>query len=180
MRLSYSTLRQEYPDLGAVIHSRINAGVPLLQNEYGQKNNCTITSLSYLFGPANYNLIEAIAKRFGYRGEKRGTNPFVIKWIMRNMIRERRQPQRARAAYMKGVGVTWRKCVALSDASISFLLNLHRDGRGHYSDHTVTVVGYAEYENGRFLVVYDNWAREESLIDYDKLSVFCSINWMER
>lgn len=180
MRLSYSTLRQEYPDLGAVIHSRINAGVPLLQNEYGQKNNCTITSLSYLFGPSNYNLIESLAKRFGYRGEKRGTNPFAIKWIMQNMIRERKLPQRARAAYMKGIGVTWRKCAALSDASIPFLLNLHRDGRGHYSDHTVTVIGYEEYENGRFLVVYDNWVREESLIDYDRLPVFCSINWISR
>ncbi len=180
MRLSYPTLRQEYPDLGVLIRKRINAGKPLLQNDYGQKNNCTITSLSYLFGPSHYGLIESIAKRFGYCGEKRGTNPFVIRWIMRNMLRKRRQPERARAAYGKGIGVMWEKCVALSEASVPFLLNLHKDGRGHYSNHTVTVIGYAEFENGRFLVVYDNWVREESLIDYDKLSVFCSINWMAR
>lgn len=178
MRLSYSTLRQEYPDLGAMVHSRINAGVPLLQNDYGQKNNCTLTSLAYLFGPIHYERIETIAKRCGYNGEKRGTNPFAIRWIMHRLIREHKRPERARAAYMKGVGVTWKKCVDLAEASIPFLLNLHRDGRGHYADHTVTVIGYAEHENGRFLVVYDNWAREESLIDYNKLSVFCSINWM--
>lgn len=178
MRLSHSTLRQEYPALGALIRSRINTGSPLLQREFGQKSNCTITSLAYLFGPRDYERIRTIAKRFGYNGEKRGTNPFMIRWIMQNVIREQKQPERARAAYMKGVGVTWEKCVALCEGAIPFLLNLHRDGRGYYADHTVTVIGYEAYENGRFLVVYDNWTRGESLIDYDKLSVFCSINWM--
>ena len=62
---------------------------------------------------------------------------------------------------------------------IPLVLNLWEDGRGYYHDHSVTVIGAEEYEQARFLLVLDNWHRTVSLIDYDKLWIISSVNWME-
>ena len=55
-----------------------------------------------------------------------------------------------------------------------------RDGRGYYKDHSVTIIGAEEYEQGRFLLVLDNWHETVSLIDYDKLWIISSINWIDK
>ena len=143
------------------------------------ENDCTLTSIAYLVGEQHYWEIEKIAKAHGYDGNGQGTNPLRINAIIQQLVDWLKLHGTAKSAYLKCIGVTWKKCVELCKSGTPFLLNMHKDGRGWYEDHTVTVIGYDEYQHGRFLVVYDNWYKGESLIDFDKLSVVCSINWIQ-
>ena len=59
------------------------------------------------------------------------------------------------------------------------MLNLWDDGRGYYHDHSVVLVGVEEYQRAKILLVLDNWHETVSLVDYRKLSLFSSINWVE-
>ena len=60
---------------------------------------------------------------------------------------------------------------------------MYSDGRNYYSNHSVLIVGYREYPLNnskkaiRFLIVQDNWNKNVSFIDYDKLSIVSSINY---
>lgn len=37
----------------------------------------------------------------------------------------------------------------------------------------------AEYQRAKFLLVLDNWSETMSLVDYNKLCVASSLNWVE-
>ena len=184
-RLTFSNLYALYPNLGHSIKSVINPypGRGLLQNDFGKAQDCTLTSMAYIFGPEHYNLIESVAKRYGYNGDRWGTFSITIRKIMQtvmNRIGGEYQFKKAKSAYLKNIGVKWELCKKLSHQNMPFyILNISNDGRNYYKNHSVTVIGYKEYQNARFLVVYDNWFKTSALIDFDKLSIFCSINWIE-
>jgi len=63
---------------------------------------------------------------------------------------------------------------------IPLVLNLWKDGRGYYKDHSVVIIGAEEYEKARFLLVLDNWHETVSLIDFDKLCIISSINYIDK
>jgi uridylate kinase len=71
---------------------------------------------------------------------------------------------------------TIKKCI---DNNIPVVLSITNDGRGYYKNHSVTVVGYRIYKADnkeiKMLILYDNWAFSESLLDYNKLSVLSAI-----
>ena len=150
-----------------------------MQDDYGKRLDCTLTSLACIFGKKYYGDIEGIALKYGYNGDKRGTNPLVVKAIMREFARRWNIPGKARSAYGKGIGWTWRMVKDILSRDIPLVLNLWKDGRNYYHDHSVTVIGAEEYEQARFLLVLDNWHKTVSLIDYDKLWIISSVNWME-
>ena len=80
---------------------------------------------------------------------------------------------------MKGIGFNWdfiKGNLDYNDTPI--ILNLWKDGRNYYYNHTVLIIGYAESENKKMLVVYDNWFKYICYIDYDKLSIICSIQYI--
>lgn len=57
------------------------------------------------------------------------------------------------------------------------VLNMHK--HPYYGDHSVTIVGYAITVSGKqYLVIYDNWYNTTSYIDFQKLNIISSINWL--
>lgn len=178
-RLDYITLQYEYHDRGKQIFRQLIPLQPLLQKDYGEALDCTITSMACIFGETHYGQIEAIARRYGYDGDTRGTNPLTVRRIMADFLRAQHMTGTARSAYCKGICWRWDTVKRLIARQTPVILNLWDDGRGYYHDHTVTVIGVEEYRKDRFLLVLDNWNESVSLIDYKKLSIISSINWVE-
>lgn len=179
-RLDYGWLELDYPDRGKQLYRRLIPMTGLLQRNYGKALDCTLTSLACIFGEKYYSDIEGIALRYGYNGDRRGTNPLTVRAIMREFMRRWGVPGKARSAYGKGLGWTWTMVKGLIGGGLPVVLNLWDDGRGYYHDHTVTIVGAEEYERARFLLVLDNWHETVSLIDYNKLCMISSINWIDK
>lgn len=177
-RLYYGNLTREYSVLGRRTARKILRLEALLQDDYGERLDCTLTSMACIFGEEFYPEIEQIAKKYGYNGEKRGTNPLVVQRIMQVFMKAHKLKGRPYSAYGKGVGWSYATIKRLINGGTPVILNLWADGRSYYKDHSVTVVGFEEYEKGRFLLVYDNWFRGVSMIDYKKLSVISSINYI--
>mgnify|MGYP004521333471 CR=1 FL=1 len=179
-RLDYSWLALEYPERGKQTYRKLIPLRGLLQKNYGKDYDCTLTSLACIFGEKYYADFEKIALKHGYDGDKNGTNPLVVRRIIQEFTRTHEIPGRAKSAYGKGIGWSWRTVKSLVSRDIPIVLNLWQDGRGYYKDHSVTVVGVEEYEKALFLLVLDNWHDTVSLIDYKKLCVISSINWNEK
>ena len=178
-RLDYTTLQYEYPDRGKQLSRQLIPLQPLLQRNYGEELDCTITSMACIFGEKYYGVIELIARSYGYDGDMRGTNPLTVRRIMAEFMDCSHMTGTARSAYGKGIGWRWATVKRLVSRQTPVILNLWNDGRGYYHDHTVTVIGVEEYRKDRFLLVLDNWNESISLIDYRKLSTISSINWVE-
>lgn len=178
-RLDYSWLEMEYPQRGRQLFRKLLPMTGLLQKNYGKAQDCTLTCMACIFGEEHYSEIERIALKYGYDGDKRGTNPFMIRSIMRDVTRRLGLQGRCKSAYGKGVGWTWAKIKGLVSAGVPVILNMWDDGRKYYHDHSVTVIGVEEYEKAKFLLVLDNWHETISLIDYGKLCIVSSLNWFE-
>lgn len=188
-RLYPLNLRTEYPDAKGTPQSfTISGKKALLQKDYGKAQDCTLTSLTYIVQSMIrncqveeiYDNVEASALKHGYNGDKNGTNPLVIKRIMMQVFSNYGINKRCKSGYMKGIGWSYKSLKSiLRNGNKYAILNLSNDGRGYYKNHSVTVIGYVEYENHRFITVYDNWNNSVSYIDYNKLSAISSINWYE-
>lgn len=178
-KLDYGNLKTEYPNLGNCTARKRLFLSSLLQDDYGEDNDCTITSLSCIFGEMHYSDIERIARKYGYDGQKSGTNPLMIKRITSEFMREKQMSGTARSAYGKSIGWSYRTAKRLIDNGVPVLLNLFDDGRGYYHNHTVTIIGYEQYQRGVFLLIYDNWHHGVTMIDYKKLCMISSINWVD-
>ena len=158
---------------------------PLLQNDYGEANDCTLTSittvLSWMLPQIDvktiYYLVENFARKYGYTG-KNGTNPLVIKTIYQKILNYFQLPFVAKSHYLKNIGYTF-DYIKNQVMTKPILLNLSSDGRKYYCNHSVLIIGYCEAVNGKLLIVYDNWSKQYSLIDFNKLSVFSSIQTLK-
>lgn len=177
-RLHRGNLFREYPRLGRRLSHKDLGGQPLLQRDFGREQNCTLTALAFLFGAECYGRILEIALHYRYRREHGGTDPFRIRAIMRDCCASFGTDGVCRVAYGKGIGYDFRKIREILEDGRYLLLNLLGDGRRYYRGHTVTVIGYEEYAHGRFLLVYDHWNTSCSYIDYRRLCVISSINWL--
>ena len=100
-RLDYITLQHEYPNRGKQLFRQMIPLQPLLQKDYGEELDCTITSMACIFGETHYGQIEAIARRYGYDGKKRGTNPLTVRRIMADFLRAHHMTGTARSGYGK-------------------------------------------------------------------------------
>ena len=179
-RLDYIQLGVEYPKRGKQLYRHLIPLKGLLQKNYGKRFDCTLTSLACIFGEEYYATIERIAEKYGYDGDKNGTNPLVVRCITQELAKRIKVKGKAKSAYGKSIGWTWGMVKRLIAKNTPVVLNLWDDGRKYYHDHTVTIVGVEEYQNGKFLIVLDNWNESVSLIDYNKLCVISSINWFEK
>lgn len=162
--------------------------VPLLQDDYGLKGDCAITSmtavLEYLcHQPIQkiYNVVEANAKKYGYNG-KFGTIPTFINNICKKSAKEFDLSNIYwKSKYFKEIGFNFNFIKKQIIQDHPLILSISSDGRDYYKNHSVTVVGYAQYvindKLQRFLLIYDNWHKEVCYLDYELLSHFCSLNY---
>ena len=196
----YSYLEELYPDSRKRLLKAKRLQVkPLLQNNYGQSNDCTLTSLTTcICHLLNYTLttdikkvyqtVEKNAKKYFYNGEILGTLPFFIKKIFDTTLKNFNKTKVTKAKYLKNAGFTYASITKLIDAGTPVVLSINQDGRNYYTNHTVTIVGYESYrlafpdisKNNKlkqFLIVYDNWYDTYSYLDYELLSPICCINY---
>lgn len=159
--------------------------IALLQNNYGEENDCTITSITAIikyFKPnlqpiEIYNVVEQIAKKYFYSGEK-GTFPLWINNILQKSLNTFNITQKAHSAYLKNICYNFNKIKNIINTNMPILLNMNNDGRDFYKNHTVLIIGYYEINNVKMLAIYDNWYNQISYIDYNKLSIISSINYL--
>lgn len=176
-RLWKNTLEAEYGQ-GEFAEYIIDAKC-LLQKNYGEDYDCTLTSLAAIFGEEHYGLIESHAKKHGYVGKTCGTNPFKVKAIMQGVMDSIGIKGECYSRYGKGLGFNWHTIKNLLKRGHHVVLNIHKDGRGYYRNHSVLIVGFARHGTHKMLAVYDNWNEGISYVDYDKMCVIASINWYE-
>lgn len=188
-------IAEMYPELfwGTCYEVVLNDIPALLQKDYGEANDCTLTSLTAIgvFLKKNqktaneiYKVVEHFAKHYGYTGTA-GTNPFVIKRIFDSVLTILSVYKDTKVRYLKNIGYNFSLIKKTLDAGNPLILSMHSDGRQYYQNHSVLIIGYKEYKLSnistqkikRFLMVQDNWTKEVSFIDYDKLSIISSINF---
>ncbi len=164
---------------------------PLLQTDYGEDNDCTLTSITTAISYYRnnevgiqeiYNNVEYIARKHGYNG-KRGTFSITIKSIYEKALTFFRcKRQKTNWCVFKPFISINKIMKAINDGQ-PVILNLLNDGRHYYHNHTVLVVGYKgvkinnEKDLKYFLQVYDNWNKETTYIDWQKLGYIFSINF---
>lgn len=160
----------------------------LLQQDYGDLNDCAITSITtvvYFYNKNQkiqkiYDTVEGIGKKTRlYNSKVYGTLPFGIKKICSDALKKFNTPKVIREGYGKNVGYKYDQIIKHIDLGKPIILNIHKDGRKFYENHTILIVGYMEMQNGKqFLKVYDNWHRGISYVDYQKLSVISSADFI--
>lgn len=173
----------------SIIDENEIAGVlGLLQKNYGEEQDCTLTSMTALIQFYTkekvediYTEVEKVAKKLGYKGNV-GTNPIVIRTLMWTLFNKFKIKKLCCSCYLKSVGFTIKFIKQLIKKDIPIILNLSTDGRNYYKNHSVLIVGYREIKSPNnktmfFLKIKDNWTKETVYIDYSKLNMICSINY---
>ena len=182
-RLSDSNIQKYVGVTGTPCKYRI-PGIPqLLQNDYGEACDCTLTAITAIIKflqPYNalnyiYEWVEKIARSYGYKGDK-GTNYLVIRTVYLKTLQgfgiNNYKPV---SRYLKNFCYDYELIKQEIDKNRPILLNLWKDGRNYYANHTVLITGYYYVNNKRMLIIQDNWSRTISYIDYDLLSTISSI-----
>ncbi len=162
--------------------------VPLLQKDYGEANDCTLTSMTaiifYLTQQKQdiktiYSYVEKTAKKYGYRGQ-RGTPSITIRKIFHIALNHFGLPQ-AYVKYMKNLGFTFKNIKTEINKGNPIILSMADDGKGYYENHSITIIGYQIYKINKkeipMLVVFDNWYKSISYVDYNKMSLVSSIHY---
>lgn len=198
--LGYTVISREKVDL-----NRRKIILALDQNDFGQKNDCTLVSatalikeiaqIRHLSTEGLYSIIEEIAEKYcSYNGKLKGTNPFVISVLLQRSL-EKFMPKtqyKAKSKFLKGVpiiGFNFEKVKSyIKNMQYPMILNLLTDGRNYYKDHSVLIVGVETFKvknnktgkkkDLKFLRVYDNWNTAVSYINYELLGV-SSINYFD-
>lgn len=161
----------------------INNIQSLLQDNYGEANDCTLTSITtvihyFLSQEGTYDIyknVEKIARKHGYFGSY-GTPSLMIPCVYQKSLNKYSISKKVKTFYLKDIGYTFEQIKKEIANHNPILLNLWKDGRNYYKNHTVLIVGYLEINNYKLLVVYDNWSLGMSYIDYSLLSTTSSIS----
>lgn len=151
---------------------------PLIQDDYGLAGDCAITSMTacvnYLTKSYDvniiYEIVEDIGKKFLYRGDKWGTPMIFNANIYKQALKKFK--------VKKSVLFTPFKCLKTIKKQINkdipVILSILNDGRDCYKNHTITIVGYEQFNvDGKIaemLIVYDNWDKEYHYVDYELLN----------
>lgn len=167
---------------------KLDGFTPLLQADYGEDNDCTLTSMTaivYFLSQRRFTIeeiyayVEKIAKKYFYKGT-RGT-PFVtIRKIFHESLKKFKLPK-AYVKYGKNLGYTFKTIKQELAKFNPIILSMNDDGRDYYENHSVTIVGYEIYniKNKEVIMlrVYDNWYKTIGYIDFDKLSAVSTIHY---
>lgn len=184
--------RLDVRNIGQYIHSvgGIERIIPnilaLRQDDYGTTNDCTLVSLTAIIKYKRlgqdirkvYQTIVDIARKNLYTSGY-GTPNLTVKRIMQQAFAAYNIPGTVHSCYLKNVGFNYSLIKKNIDAGRPMILNLLKDGRNYYYNHSVLIVGYYETKTDQLLVVYDNWDNTKSYIDYSLLSTISSIFYLQ-
>lgn len=167
---------------------KLDGFTPLLQADYGEASDCTLTSMTAIVNFLSYgnfaiqdvyDYTEKIAKKYGYRGTK-GTPFLTIRKIFHEVLKKFKLPK-ANVKYAKELGYTFKTIQAEINKGNPLILSMNEDGQDYYENHSVTIIGYEYYlisgQKVPMLIIYDNWYKTISYIDYNKLSPVSTIHY---
>jgi uncharacterized protein YvpB len=160
-----------------MVITRIN---PLLQMDYGESLDCTLTSITTVISflkpnrePKEiYDIVEKHAKKYFYNGEKYGTIPIFINSIYNASLKEVKSAASANTKYIKGLAYNLSTIQKSIDKYKPVILNIWRDSEGIYNNHTVVVIGYENDD----LLIYDNWGKSVKRLKYSRIGRISSIS----
>ena len=168
--------------------SKIENFPQLLQADYGEANDCTLTSMTaivYFLSNGKYSIdtiyayVEQVAKKYGYRGAS-GTPFITIRKIFHKSLKKFNLPK-AYAKYGKDLGFTFKNIKQEITKGNPLILSVDNDGRDYYDNHSVTVIGYAIYAvNGieiPMLLLQDNWYKSIGYLDFNRITTAASIHY---
>lgn len=172
------------------VSSKVLKIAPLLQNDYGEAGDCTLTSITtcvnyYRAGQSSiqeiYDYVEKVARKWGYNGNV-GTFPLFIQRIYNEVLKKFPcAKKRTAQGYIKNVGFNFNTIRNIINKSTPIVLSVNNDGRNYYKNHSITIVGYKVFKVNKrtvnMLVVYDNWYKNEAYVDWDALPIIASINY---
>ena len=188
----FEYLRDEYKGEAQSEKCKVINLTPLVQKDYGLALDCTLTSITtiiyYLVKEKEitheiYEVVEKIAKKYFYNGEKLGTIPIFIKKIFDESLRKFLPNKRinSKQFIFKQIGYNWNKLCKEIDNNNPVILSIWNDGRNYYKNHTVTVIGYRIFKVNnkkiKTLIIYDNWSKAKSYLDFKKLYGISSVNY---
>ena len=85
--------------------------------------------------------------------------------------------------YLNGIGFNFNSIKKMIGKKIPIIINIFKDGRKYYDDHSITITGYREVKvdgkTKKFLIVQDNWAKDYSYLDFDCLGMIASLNYAD-
>lgn len=178
---------KEYGDTShlAVKKNYIQGIKPLLQNDYGEDQDCSLTSITTVVSYYKpqlqiqfiYDQVEKIAKKFLYKGN-RGTPTITMNVIFNKVLQLFQINLKSHNGYIKNLGYNYVGIKNLINKNRPTLLSLSKDGRNFYANHTVLVIGYYEIGKAKMIAIYDNWYKQISYIDYNKLAIISGINYL--
>ena len=162
----------------------------LLQNDYGDANDCTITSITsvicYLTNNKYsvnkvYDDVVAVATKYFYNGKKSGTNPIFVRKIMAELAKKYGIKKTSSVKYLTRIMYGFNTVIELINKNTPMVLNLFKDGRDYYYNHSITITGYKVFSvNGKyqyFMQVQDNWHKKAAFVDFNLLGIISSINY---
>lgn len=162
-----------------VMHKNMIAdSEPLLQNDFGDVNDCSLTAITFLLfriytlaEPAElYDIVLSNSLHKGYEVAT-GTKVAKIPGIIRRCLVELNDPQiKVKARYTRFL-FNMKTIRRLIDKNIDVLLCLQKHPK--YKNHTVNVIGY----EGTDLIIYDNWDKEMHSIPFSEVHISASIMW---
>jgi hypothetical protein len=157
--------------------------LPLLQEKFGGDNDCSLVCITAIILHCTkheypvmeiYKHVESIAKENFYN-ENRGTMAAAIRTIF-NKSAKKYLNKTSCVKYTKGVGYDFDFIKKEIDNGNPIILSLNSDGLDFYKNHSVTIIGYKEYDDAKILKIYDNWYANPSYLDYDKISLVSSVH----
>ena len=160
--------------------------VPLLQKNYGEDNDCTLTSMTAIIFFLSsqklniqevYDCVEKTAKKYGYKGD-RGTPALTIRKIFHVSLAHFNLPK-AHGRMVKNVGFNFDTIKNEINKGNPLILSMFKDGQNYYENHSVTIVGYEIYKGANMLIIYDNWYRSFAYVDYKKMSNISSVHYTD-
>ena len=176
----------------------------LLQKNYGKDMDCSLTSITectmyHYIASQNtqkpeklnadevYNYVEETAKKYFYNGDTFGTIPVFIKNIYDKTLEHFGLKAKTKQKYFKNVGYSLGSIMKTIDEGRPVIINIFRDGRDYYNNHSVTIVGYETFELHNFdtkitkqvtmLIVQDHWLKVNSYVDFEFISCISAINY---
>ena len=175
-------LNQEYGAADGPKATKRLGSQALRQIDYGEDNDCTLTAITeairYYIPAAPpqeiYNVVVKWGKRFGYNS-RRGTSCVMINSIYDNSLYELKAKKKVRGYNIKGLNYRYEDIVISINKGNPVVLNIYKDGRDLYNNHSILVIGYLTVGKAKMLIVHDNWYTNDAFVDYTKLSRLASV-----